>query len=233
MIDENSHDSQFIAAVNLSKTYAISGVETPALRGLNLTINQGQLAAIVGPSGSGKSTLLNILGGLDRPSKGQLTVGGVDLAALPEENLSRYRREAVGFVWQQTSRNMLPYITVRQNVLLPMKLRGVGYRERNRRADTLLAAVDIGHRANHQVQALSGGEQQRAAIAVALANRPGLLLADEPTGSVDTHTTAELVSLFQQLVRQFGLTVVIVTHDLEVSAHVDRVIRIQDGRVVE
>ena len=232
MIDDKIRQFPFITATNLSKTYIRSGIETPALRNLNLAIDQGQVAAIVGPSGSGKSTLLNILGGLDRPSAGQLIVGGVDLATLPEESLTRYRRQAVGFVWQQTARNMLPYLTVRQNVLLPMKLDGVGYHKRNRHADRLLAAVDIAHRAGNQVPALSGGEQQRAAIAVALANQPGLLLADEPTGSVDTHLTAELVELFQQLVGQFGVTVIIVTHDPGVSTHVDRVIKIQDGRVV-
>ncbi len=212
------------------KIYKSNEIETYALSGLDLEVNQGEVVAIVGPSGSGKSTLLNILGGLDRPTSGQVTVGGVDLLALPAEALTGYRREVVGFVWQQNARNMLPYMTAYQNVTLPLKLAGVGRKEYDTRTHELLAAVGMAERADHRSQELSGGEQQRVAIAVALANSPGLLLADEPTGSVDSQTAGIIVDLFRSLAHRFGVTVVIVSHDPSISQHVDRLVAIFDGR---
>ena len=221
----------FINAVDLTKTYHVGEAQTQALSGLTLQVEQGRVVAIIGPSGSGKSTFLNILGGLDRPSTGTLHVGDVEITALDDETLSRYRRDAVGFVWQQTSRNLLPYLTVQQNLHFPLKLRGIASKVREQRVTSLLEAVDIGHRLSHSVKTLSGGEQQRAAIAVALAHNPGILLADEPTGSVDSETTATIVSLFRQLASRFGVTVIIVSHDPDLITQVDQVFAIQDGRI--
>ncbi len=220
----------FIICENLVKLYKTHEIETVALAGLDLVVQQGEVLAIVGPSGSGKSTLLNILGGLDRPTSGAASVGGVDLLSLTPDGIMRYRRDVVGFVWQQTPRNMLPYMTALQNVCLPMKLSGAGRRERNARATELLAAVGMAGRAHHRSQELSGGEQQRVAIAVALANGPGLLLADEPTGSVDSQTAGVIVDLFRSLAHRYGVTVVIVSHDPGISQHVDRTVAIYDGR---
>lgn len=220
----------FIVCENLVKIYKNNEIETYALSGLDLEVNQGEVLAIVGSSGSGKSTLLNILGGLDRPTSGVVTVGGIDLLSLPAEALARYRRDVVGFVWQQNARNMLPYMTAYQNVTLPLKLAGAGRRERDARARELLAAVGMAERAHHRSRELSGGEQQRVAIAVALANSPGLLLADEPTGSVDSQTAGVIVDLFRDLAHRFGVTVVIVSHDPGLAEHVDRTVAIFDGR---
>ena len=223
-------NAPFIACENLVKTYKIGGVETVALADLDLEVKQGEVLAVVGPSGSGKSTLLNILGGLDRPTSGTAMVGGVNLLSLTSDGLVRYRRDVVGFVWQQTPRNMLPYMTAFQNVCLPMKLCGAGRRERDARAADLLDAVGMANRAGHRSEELSGGEQQRVAIAVALSNGPGLLLADEPTGSVDSQTAAAIVDLFRSLAHRYGVTVVIVSHDPGIAEHVDRTVAIYDGR---
>jgi ABC-type lipoprotein export system ATPase subunit len=223
-------NAPFIVCENLVKTYKIGGVETVALADLDLEVKQGEVLAVVGPSGSGKSTLLNILGGLDRPTSGTAVVGGVNLLSLTSDGLVRYRRDVVGFVWQQTPRNMLPYMTAFQNVCLPMKLSGAGRRERAARAADLLDAVGMADRADHRSEELSGGEQQRVAIAVALSNGPGLLLADEPTGSVDSQTAAAIVELFRSLAHRYGVTVVIVSHDPGIAEHVDRTLAIYDGR---
>ncbi len=220
----------FIICDELVKVYKTGEVETVALAGLDLEVQQGEVLAVVGPSGSGKTTLLNILGGLDRPTAGAVTVGGVDLLSLSPDGLFRYRRDVVGFVWQQNARNLLPYLTARQNVELPMELRGVGQRERQRRACDLLEAVGMAARLDHRPQELSSGEQQRVAIAIALANGPGLLLADEPTGSVDSQTAGIIVDLFRGLAHRYGVTVVIVTHDSTIAQHVDRSVAIYDGR---
>jgi ABC-type lipoprotein export system ATPase subunit len=220
----------FILCDNLVKIYKTYDIETVALSGLDLEVHRGEVLSIVGPSGSGKSTLLNVLGGLDRPTTGMITVGGVDLLSLTPDALVRYRRDVVGFVWQQNARTMLSYMTDFQNVCLPMKLSGVGRHERNARARELLAAVGMEERMHHRSRELSGGEQQRAAIAVALANSPGLLLADEPTGSVDTQTAGIIVDLFRSLAHRYGVTVVIVSHDAGISQHADRTVAIYDGR---
>ncbi|MDD9269154.1 ATP-binding cassette domain-containing protein [Paenibacillus sp. GCM10023248] len=212
---------------NLVKIYKIADLEVVALQGLDLHVEAGELMAIIGNSGSGKSTLLNMLGGLDRPSAGRLTVDGKDLLNMKEKDLVKYKRESVGFVWQNNARNLIPYLTAQENVELPILLRGKRKRER---ALELLEAVGLSHRRNNKLNQLSGGEQQRVAIAIALANHPKLLLADEPTGSVDTNMANQILDLFRQLCRDLGITIVIVTHDPALAKKVDRVVAIRDGK---
>lgn len=212
---------------NLVKIYKAADLEVVALQGLDLHIQEGELMAIIGNSGSGKSTLLNMLGGLDRPSAGNLTVDGKDLLKFKESDLVKYKRETVGFVWQNNARNLIPYLTALENVELPILLQG---RRKRYRAMDLLDAVGLSHRRNNKLNELSGGEQQRVAIAIALANQPRLLLADEPTGSVDTKMANQILDLFRELNRNFGLTVVIVTHDPLLAKKVDRVVAIRDGK---
>ncbi|SDN23159.1 ABC-type lipoprotein export system, ATPase component [Paenibacillus sp. yr247] len=212
---------------NLVKIYKMADIEVVALQGLDLHIEEGELMAIIGNSGSGKSTLLNMLGGLDRPSAGNLHVDGKDLLKFKESDLVKYKRETVGFVWQNNARNLIPYLTALENVELPILLQG---RRKRYRALDLLDAVGLSHRKNNKLNELSGGEQQRVAIAIALANQPKLLLADEPTGSVDTKMAIQILDLFRELNRTFGLTVVIVTHDPLLAKKVDRVVAIRDGK---
>jgi ABC-type lipoprotein export system ATPase subunit len=212
---------------NLVKIYKAADLEVVALQGLDLHIQEGELMAIIGNSGSGKSTLLNMLGGLDRPSAGNLSVDGKDLLKFKESDLVKYKRETVGFVWQNNARNLIPYLTALENVELPILLQG---RRKRYRALDLLDAVGLSHRRNNKLNELSGGEQQRVAIAIALANQPRLLLADEPTGSVDTKMANQILDLFRELNRSFGLTVVIVTHDPHLAKKVDRVVAIRDGK---
>jgi ABC-type lipoprotein export system ATPase subunit len=205
----------------------MADLEVVALQGLDLQVEAGELTAIIGNSGSGKSTLLNMLGGLDKPSAGKLFVDGKDLLAFGERDLVRYKRESVGFVWQNNARNLIPYLTALENVELPILLRG---RRRRARAVELLEAVGLGHRLKNRLSELSGGEQQRVAIAIALANEPRLLLADEPTGSLDTKTSGQVLDLFRSLNRTSGITIVIVTHDPQLARKVDRVVQIRDGK---
>ncbi|MFD0676304.1 MULTISPECIES: ABC transporter ATP-binding protein [unclassified Paenibacillus] len=212
---------------NLVKIYKIADLEVVALQGLDLHVESGELMAIIGNSGSGKSTLLNMLGGLDRPSAGKLSVDGKDLLNLSEKELVKYKRETVGFVWQNNGRNLIPYLTALENVELPILLKGQRKRER---AMELLEAVGLSHRLKNRLNQLSGGEQQRVAIAIALANHPKLLLADEPTGSVDTKMANQILDLFRQLTKSLGITIVIVTHDPLLAKKVDRVVAIRDGK---
>lgn len=212
---------------NLVKIYKIADLEVVALQGLDLHVEAGELMAIIGNSGSGKSTLLNMLGGLDRPSAGSLRVDGKDLLGMSEKDIVSYKRETVGFVWQNNARNLIPYLTALENVELPILLQGKRKRER---AMELLEAVGLSHRLKNRLNQLSGGEQQRVAIAIALANHPKLLLADEPTGSVDTNMANQILDLFRHLTRSLGLTVVIVTHDPLLAKKVDRVVAIRDGK---
>ncbi|GAA4878545.1 ABC transporter ATP-binding protein [Paenibacillus vulneris] len=212
---------------NLVKIYKVADLEVVALQGLDLHVEPGELMAIIGNSGSGKSTLLNMLGGLDRPSAGQLLVDGKDLLKFTEKDLVKYKRETVGFVWQNNARNLIPYLTALENVELPILLQGKRKRER---ALELLEAVGLSHRIKNKLNQLSGGEQQRVAIAIALANNPKMLLADEPTGSVDTKMANQILDLFRDLNRRMGLTVVIVTHDPLLAKKVDRVVAIRDGK---
>ena len=219
---------RIIECENLVKIYKTEDIEVLALQGLELSIDQGELMAIIGNSGSGKSTFLNMIGGLDRPSAGKLFVDGKDLFKLSEEDLVEYKRNTVGFVWQNNGRNLLPYLTAWQNVQMPMVL--MGNRQKKERALELLELVGMAHKKNSRLNQLSGGEQQRIAIAIALANNPKILLADEPTGSVDVKTGAYILDVFKKLNQEYGLTVVIVTHDRLLSKKVNRVVAIRDGK---
>ena len=221
----------FIVCQDLFKIYKRADLEVVALRGLHLSVEQGELMAIVGASGSGKSTLLNILAGLDRPSAGQVRVGQRDLLNITDQNLVHYRRRDVGFVWQATGRNLLSYLSVADNIELPMALAGRPGKHRHAWARELLEALSIGDKADRMPNELSGGEQQRAAIGVALANQPPLLLADEPTGELDTATAVQVFEMLRTLNRNYGVTVIIVTHYPGVSQFVDRVVHIRDGRI--
>ncbi|MEU4230742.1 ABC transporter ATP-binding protein [Nonomuraea sp. NPDC026600] len=216
-----------IVCDNLVRIYKTEGVEVVALQGLDLLIQQGELVAVVGASGSGKSTLLNVLSGLDVPTAGVARVAGTDLLSMTAKDRLRYRRDVVGFVWQQTARNLLPYLTARENVELPMKLAG---KARRGRAAELLDLMGVGSCAGRKVPEMSGGEQQRVAVAVALANSPQLVLADEPTGELDSETSEEVFGALRKANGELGVTVVIVTHDPLVSERVDRTIGIRDGR---
>ena len=219
-----------IACDNLVKIYKVADLEVVALQGLDLLVDPAEMIAIVGASGSGKSTLLSILGGLDVPSAGRATVAGHDLTAMGRRERTIYRRRVIGFVWQQTARNLLPYLSAAENVELPMILDGAAGSLRRRTAMELLDTVGLADRADHRPDRLSGGEQQRVAIAVALANRPEVLLADEPTGELDTDTSAEIFELLRRMNRDLGTTIVIVTHDPLVSEQVQRTVAIRDGR---
>lgn len=220
-----------IVCDNLVKIYKIAELEVFALQGLDLVINRGELLGIVGASGSGKTTLMNILGGLDRPSAGRVWVDGMDLLNLSDSALDRYRRTKVGFVWQQGGRNLIPYLNALENIELPMTLAGLSGRQKRKRAEELLEAVGLAGRRNHHLSELSGGEQQRVAIAVALANSPHLLLADEPTGELDSNTALSIYKTFRDLNQLYGLTVLIVSHDPTISRHVNRVVAIRDGKL--
>jgi len=219
-----------ITCENLVKIYKIADLEVVALQGLDLIVEKGETLGIVGASGSGKSTLLNILGGLDRPSAGRVTVDGQDLLKLSDGALNRYRRNKVGFVWQQTSRNLIPYLTAQENVELPMTVSGMSRREKRAWTRELLDAVDLYDRRRHRLMQLSGGQQQRVGIAVALANKPALLLGDEPTGEVDSATAQTIMDTFHRLGETLGLTTIIVTHDPRIARQVDRVVAIRDGK---
>jgi ABC-type lipoprotein export system ATPase subunit len=220
-----------IVCDNLVKIYKVADLEVVALQGLDLLVEAGEFIALIGASGSGKSTLLNILGGLDVPSAGRAVVAGHQLADMGSQEQTRYLRHVIGFVWQQTSRNLLPYLTTLENVALPMVLDGVPAGARLAAARELLEQVGLADRADHRPGEMSGGEQQRAAIAVALANRPEVILADEPTGELDTATAHQIFDLFRHLNRELGVTIVVATHDPLVSDQVNRTVAIRDGRV--
>lgn len=215
-----------IQCEGLVKIFKTEDLEVVALQGLNLSVQQGEMMAIIGNSGSGKSTLLNILGGLDRPSAGTVNVGGWDLLKIRDDQLVEYKRNTVGFVWQNNARNLLPYLTALENVEMPMLLTGKLDRAY---AKQLLEWVGLKERMHNKLHQLSGGEQQRVAIAISLSNRPKMLLADEPTGSVDTATSDQIMNIFRQVNRELGITIVIVTHDLALAGKVDRVVAIRDG----
>jgi ABC-type lipoprotein export system ATPase subunit len=214
----------------LVKIYKSADLEVVALQGLDLLVPRGEMLALVGPSGAGKSTLLNILGGLDAPSAGRCEVGGVDLTRLSARERLLYRRRIVGHVWQQTSRNLLADLSLLDNVMIPMILGGYPARKRKQHAKYLLEMVGLGQRLHYRPERLSGGEQQRGALAVALANEPPLLLADEPTGELDSVTAREVLGLLRMLNQELGLTTIVVTHDKLVAEAMDRSVAIHDGR---
>ncbi|MEU9608258.1 ABC transporter ATP-binding protein [Streptomyces sp. NPDC048057] len=234
------HDA-LITCDRLVRIFSTDGVEVQALQGLDLLVREGELMALVGASGSGKSTLMNILAGLDEPTAGAASVAGRDLLAMGARERLRYRREVVGFVWQQTARNLLPYLTAAQNVALPMQLRGRGEGRGGRfsratraakgqRIETLLALLEVADCRDRRPHQMSGGQQQRVAIAVALANEPSVLLADEPTGELDSHTAEQVFAALRRANEELGTTVVIVTHDQAVASEVRRTVAIRDGR---
>jgi len=224
-------DKYVIVAENLVKIYKTKDIEVLALQGLDITIERGEVMAIIGNSGSGKSTFLNMIGGLDKPSAGKLIVDGKDLFTLTEKELVDYKTVTVGFVWQNNARNLIPYLTALENVMMPMQFNKVKpIKNKKARAMELLKLTGMGDRAKHRLRQLSGGEQQRVAIALALANNPSVLLADEPTGSVDTRTTELILDMFRTVSNELGTTVVIVTHDQEISKKVERVVAIRDGK---
>ncbi|MEU2232703.1 ABC transporter ATP-binding protein [Streptomyces vietnamensis] len=222
------HDA-LIACDRLVRIFTTDGVEVQALQGLDLLVKEGELMALVGASGSGKSTLMNILAGLDVPTAGAARVAGCDLLGMDGKARLRYRREVVGFVWQQTARNLLPYLTAAQNVALPMQLRGRS-KQKAERAEELLAMLGIPEIRDRRPHQLSGGQQQRVAIAVALANNPAVLLADEPTGELDSATGEQVFAAFRRANEELGTTIVIVTHDQAVASEVRRTVAIRDGR---
>ena len=214
-----------------SLKHKIADLEVVALRGLDLDVESGEIVAIVGASGSGKSTLLNILAGYDLPSAGKVSVLGRDLLSMTSSEIEEYRRTKVGFIWQQTGRNMFPYLTAIENVELPMMLIGDTPAKRRKRAKDLLELVGLGDRMNHKQDRLSGGEQQRVAIAISLANNPPLLLADEPTGELDDATAAEVMKVFDSINQELNTTIMIVSHDQDIAYKVDRVVLIRDGKL--
>lgn len=217
-----------IVADNLMKIYKTDDIEVVALQGLDLSVQPGELTAIIGNSGSGKSTFLNMIGGLDRPSAGSLHVDGKNLFSMTEKELVMYKRDTVGFVWQNNARNLLPYLSAQENIITPM-LFGTE-KSKKERALELLEMVGMSHKKNSRLGQLSGGEQQRIAIAIALANNPKLLLADEPTGSVDRKTADYILDVFRKMNQEMGLTIIIVTHDVNLSKKVQRVVSIRDGK---
>jgi len=225
------YDKYAIVCENLVKIYKTKDLEVLALQGLELLVEWGEVMAIIGNSGSGKSTLLNMIGGLDKPSAGKLFVDGKDLFKMNEKELTTYKTATVGFVWQNNARNLIPYLTAWENVMIPMQFnKDQKIKDKKIRAKELLELTGIGHRANNKLRQLSGGEQQRVAIALALANHPKLLLADEPTGSVDSRTSNYILDMFKEINREMNTTIVIVTHDREISKKVSRVVAIRDGK---
>jgi len=221
----------FLICDDLYKIFKVADIEVMALQGLDLTVKRGELVGVVGASGSGKTTLMNVLGGLTRPSAGQVIIDGKNLLKLSTRELTAYRQVEVGFVWQQGSRNLIPYLSALDNIKLPMTLAGGAGRQNDVRARELMDLVDLSHRYDHKPIQLSGGEQQRVAIAVALANEPKLLLADEPTGELDSTTSDQIYDLFKRLNRDLGLTICIVSHDPLIAQHVGRVVAIRDGKL--
>lgn len=214
---------------NLVKIYKTKEVEVVALQGLDLTVEEGELTAIIGKSGSGKTTLLNIIAGLDRPSAGKINVDGKDLLKFNDKQLKEYNRETIGFVWQNSARNLIPYLSACGNVEIPMLI--TGKKRRRERARELLDMVGLTNRHDSKLTELSGGEQQRVAIAIALANNPRIVLADEPTGSVDRKTAFRIMEVFNELNTKLGVTIIIVTHDMKLSSMVKRVVAISDGMI--
>lgn len=229
VLEDDLNDQVMILCENLVKIYKTADTEVLALQGLELKVNKGEFVAIIGSSGSGKSTFLNMIGGLDRPSAGKLYVDGKDLFKLNEKEYVKYKQETVGFVWQNNARNLFPYLTALENVCLPM-LFNKTKEDKQKKALELLELVGMSHKKDSKLNQLSGGEQQRIAIAIALANSPKLLLADEPTGSVDQKTSDTILEVFRKLNKELGTTIIIVTHDVNLAEKVNRVIMIRDGK---
>ena len=224
-------DKSLIEIRDITKVYRMGGdIEVHALRGVSLQVDEGELLSIMGPSGSGKSTMMNVLGCLDQPTSGEYYLDGVDVKRLNDNALAEIRNRKIGFVFQ--TYNLLPRMTALQNVELPLIYRGVSGRERRRQVTEALEMVGLADRIHHRPNELSGGEQQRVAIARALATQPDIILADEPTGNLDSRSGAELMTIFQRLNREMGITVVFVTHDPDIAAHTRRIVQLLDGKIV-
>lgn len=220
-----------IVCDNLVKIYKTDEVEVMALQGLELEINRGEIISIIGKSGSGKSTLMNIIGGLERQTAGKIVVDGINLVDMSEHQMVNYRKKKIGFVWQKSSRNLYFYLTALENIEAAMNFAKMSAKEKHKKAMDLLTLVDMAHKKDSYPAQMSGGEQQRVAIAVALANGPDILLADEPTGAVDSKTSNVIQDLFRMLNRETGITIIIVTHDIKLANKVDRVVMIADGKI--
>lgn len=227
-LSQPNTEEYMVKADSLVKIYKTKETEVLALQGLDMEVKKGELTALIGNSGSGKSTFLNMIGGIDRPSAGSLWVDGKNLFTMSEKELADYKRDTVGFVWQNNGRNMLPFLPVLENIMLPMNISGA--KKKRERALELLERVGLSSKKNSRMNMLSGGEQQRIAIAIALSNSPKLLLADEPTGSVDTKTANYIFDIFSEL-NADGQTILIVTHDIQLSKKVKRVVAIRDGKI--
>lgn len=221
----------FIRCDSLVKIYKSEDVEVMALQGLDLEIEKGELMAVIGKSGSGKSTLMNMIGGLERPSAGKLYIDGKDLFTLSDNEMVEYRNKTVGFVWQKSSRNLVPYMTAVENIEVPMYFTKKSTEDMRKKALELIEKVGMLHKKDSYPEQMSGGEQQRIAIAVALANEPDILLADEPTGAVDSKTSNKIQDLFRSLNKELGITIIIVTHDISLANKVNRVVMISDGKI--
>ena len=221
----------FIRCDSLVKIYKSEDVEVMALQGLDLEIKKGELMAVIGKSGSGKSALMNMIGGLERPSAGKLYIDGKDLFTLSDNEMVEYRNKTVGFVWQKSARNLVPYMTAVENIEVPMYFTKKSPEEMRKKALELIEKVGMLHKKDSYPEQMSGGEQQRIAIAVALANEPDILLADEPTGAVDSKTSNKIQDLFCTLNKELGITIIIVTHDISLANKVNRVVMISDGKI--
>lgn len=221
----------FIVCDGLVKIFKTDEIEVMALQGLDMEIEQGEMLSVIGKSGSGKSTLMNIIGGLEKPSAGKIIVDGKNLSDMTEKEMVLYRKKKVGFVWQKSERNLFPYLTAIENIEAAMNFTGMSAKEKKEWAMELLEMVGMSHRKDSYPRKMSGGEQQRIAIAVALANKPLILLADEPTGAVDSKTSNMIQDLFRKLNREMGITIIIVTHDMKLANKVDRVVMISDGKI--
>jgi putative ABC transport system ATP-binding protein len=226
---EGQSNHEVIETRELTKVYAMGTVKVRALRGVSIHVHEGEILGIMGPSGSGKSTLMNILGCLDQPTSGSYFLDGEDVSRMNDDQLADVRNRRVGFVFQ--SFNLLPRTTALDNVLLPLVYAGTGLRERRQRAEEVLESVGLGDRIEHMPNELSGGQQQRVAIARALVNRPSIILADEPTGNLDSKSGREVMEILQRMNREEGITVILVTHDPRIAHHAQRIIHLFDGAI--
>jgi putative ABC transport system ATP-binding protein len=224
-------NAETITISDMHKVYKMGDVEVAALQGVNISIAQGELVAIMGPSGSGKSTLMNMIGLLDTPTSGSYQLDGIEVAQLPQDELALVRAQKLGFVFQQYM--LMPRLTAERNVEMPLVYRGIQVAERRRRAQAALRLVGMGERMEHKPRELSGGQQQRVAIARALAGGPAIVLADEPTGALDSKTSVEIMTILQRLNREQGLTIIVVTHEPDVASYATRTVLVRDGLIVD
>ncbi len=231
MSNSNETRDELIVCDNLVKIYKTDEVEVMALQGLELVIYRGEILSIIGKSGSGKSTLMNIIGGLEHQTAGSIVVDGINLSEMSERDMVKYRKKKIGFVWQKSSRNLYFYLTALENIEVAMNFTKISAAEKRQKALKLLEMVEMSHKKDSYPAQMSGGEQQRVAIAVALANDPDILRADEPTGAVDSATSNVIQDLFRKLNKEMGITIIIVTHDISLARKVDRVVMISDGKI--